>query len=114
MGDAVLALDQGTTSSRAIVFDAQAAVVSMAQREFPQIYPGDAQVEHDPADHWGSTMIQRESAHVDVVGRLLAARKHEVAVEHGLGRDEVDQRPAVGFELGRGGCGHGFEFRCAP
>ena len=44
----VIALDQGTTSSRAIVFDAQGAVVSLAQRPFPQIYPRPGWVEHDP------------------------------------------------------------------
>ena len=44
----VIALDQGTTSSRAIVFDAQGAVISLAQRPFPQIYPRPGWVEHDP------------------------------------------------------------------
>lgn len=62
MGDCVLALDQGTTSSRAIVFDARAAAVSVAQREFAQIYPDDAQVEHDPEAIWQSTLaVAREA-----------------------------------------------------
>lgn len=62
MGDCVLALDQGTTSSRAIVFDVSAAIVSVAQREFAQIYPGEAQVEHDPEDIWRSTLaVAREA-----------------------------------------------------
>ena len=75
MGDAVLALDQGTTSSRAIVFDARAAVVSMAQREFPQIYPGDAQVEHDPAAIWQSTLaVAREAcAAAEAQGQRVVA-----------------------------------------
>ena len=46
----VLALDQGTTSSRAIVFDADANIVASAQREFRQIYPESGWVEHDPED----------------------------------------------------------------
>lgn len=62
MSDCVLALDQGTTSSRAIVFDAKTRVVSLAQQEFQQIYPGDAQVEHDPSAIWDSTLaVAREA-----------------------------------------------------
>jgi len=46
----VLALDQGTTSSRAILFDEQGAAVSIAQREFQQLYPQPGWVEHDPKE----------------------------------------------------------------
>ena len=46
----VLALDQGTTSSRAIVFDKRGRIVSKAQNEFDQIYPKSGWVEHDPMD----------------------------------------------------------------
>ncbi|HEX5476426.1 MAG TPA: glycerol kinase GlpK [Burkholderiales bacterium] len=46
----VLALDQGTTSSRAILFDEEGAPASVAQREFPQIYPRPGWVEHDPME----------------------------------------------------------------
>ncbi|QRR33714.1 glycerol kinase GlpK [Hydrogenophaga sp. YM1] len=55
----LLALDQGTSSSRSIVFDRQGRVVAMAQREFPQIYPQPGWVEHDPRDLWHT---QRETA----------------------------------------------------
>ena len=48
----LLALDQGTSSSRSIVFDRQGRVVTMAQREFRQIYPQPGWVEHDPRDLW--------------------------------------------------------------
>ncbi|MDO9135277.1 FGGY family carbohydrate kinase, partial [Hydrogenophaga sp.] len=48
----LLALDQGTSSSRSIVFDHAGRVVTMAQREFPQIYPQPGWVEHDPRDLW--------------------------------------------------------------
>ena len=51
----VLAIDQGTTSSRAIVFDAAMRVVAIAQDEFPQHFPRSGWVEHDPADIWSST-----------------------------------------------------------
>ncbi len=46
----VIALDQGTTSSRAIVFDVRGEIVALAQRPFPQIYPHPGWVEHDPFD----------------------------------------------------------------
>ncbi len=51
----VLALDQGTTSSRAIVFDRRGRAVATAQQEFPQHYPRPGWVEHDPRDLWAST-----------------------------------------------------------
>jgi glycerol kinase len=50
----VLALDQGTTSSRAILFDRSGAIVAQARREFPQIYPKPGWVEHDPREIWES------------------------------------------------------------
>jgi glycerol kinase len=49
---AILALDQGTTSSRAILFDARGAVLAIAQREFRQIYPQPGWVEHDAEEIW--------------------------------------------------------------
>jgi glycerol kinase len=51
---AILALDQGTTSSRAILFDARGAVLAVAQREFGQIYPHPGWVEHDAEEIWRS------------------------------------------------------------
>ncbi|ACK42122.1 glycerol kinase [Dictyoglomus turgidum DSM 6724] len=53
----ILALDQGTTSSRAIIFDQLGNVISVAQKEFPQIFPKSGWVEHNPWDIWNS---QRE------------------------------------------------------
>lgn len=50
----ILSLDQGTTSSRAIVFDKQGKIVGKAQQEFQQIYPHPGWVEHDPHDIYGS------------------------------------------------------------
>jgi glycerol kinase len=51
---AILALDQGTTSSRAIVFDAAGAIRAMAQKEFRQIFPQPGWVEHDPEEIWAT------------------------------------------------------------
>ncbi len=50
----ILALDQGTTSSRAIVFDHQGKMLSVAQKEFPQLFPQPGWVEHDANDIWSS------------------------------------------------------------
>ena len=50
----ILALDQGTTSSRAIVFDHAGSIVAVAQKEFPQRFPRPGWVEHDPTDIWSS------------------------------------------------------------
>ena len=52
----ILALDQGTTSSRAIIFDHQGGVVSASQQEFPQIFPSPGHVEHDPGAIWQSQL----------------------------------------------------------
>ncbi|MCK9518371.1 MAG: glycerol kinase GlpK [Dehalococcoidia bacterium] len=52
----ILALDQGTTSSRALVVDARGQVVGRGQEEFAQHYPEPGRVEHDPADLWQSTL----------------------------------------------------------
>lgn len=54
MADFILALDQGTTSSRAIVFDRSGAILAQAQKEFPQLYPQPGWVEHDPDTIWAS------------------------------------------------------------
>ena len=51
----ILAIDQGTTSSRAIIFDAAMKVVASAQEEFPQHFPDSGWVEHDPSDLWATT-----------------------------------------------------------
>ncbi len=50
----ILALDQGTTSSRAIIFNHEGEIVKVAQKEFTQIYPKAGWVEHDPMEIWGS------------------------------------------------------------
>ncbi len=50
----ILALDQGTTSSRAILYDRAGKIVKVAQKEFTQIYPKAGWVEHDPMEIWGS------------------------------------------------------------
>jgi glycerol kinase len=52
----VLAIDQGTTSTRAILFRANTSIAVIAQQEFPQHFPADGEVEHEPDDLWSSTL----------------------------------------------------------
>lgn len=56
MGNYIMALDQGTTSSRCILFNKQGEIQSMAQKEFSQIYPNPGWVEHDPMEIWSSQL----------------------------------------------------------
>ncbi len=58
----LLALDQGTSSSRSIVFDEDGSIVAMAQREFRQIYPQPGWVEHDPQEIWQSQLATAQEA----------------------------------------------------
>ncbi|MDX1580229.1 MAG: glycerol kinase GlpK [Alphaproteobacteria bacterium] len=69
----ILAIDQGTTSSRAIVFDTKGQIISVAQQEFRQIYPADGWVEHDPEEIWQTTLSSIQAA-------LTSAREKDVAV----------------------------------
>lgn len=56
MNGYILAIDQGTTSSRAILFDKDRAIAGVGQKEFRQIFPQDGWVEHDPEDIWQSVV----------------------------------------------------------
>ncbi|MCE6953243.1 glycerol kinase GlpK [Cereibacter sphaeroides] len=71
----ILAIDQGTTSSRAILFDAALKVVATAQEEFPQIYPASGWVEHDPSDLWSSVAATARAAveRAEIDARDIAA-----------------------------------------
>jgi glycerol kinase len=86
MAKYVLALDQGTTSSRAIIFDHDGAIVSVAQQEFPQIYPSPGLVEHDPEAIWSSQLavaqevIKKVGASVDDIAALGITNQRETAV----------------------------------
>ncbi|HEY8535789.1 MAG TPA: glycerol kinase GlpK [Vicinamibacterales bacterium] len=62
MNQFILALDQGTTSSRAIVFRRDGQLVSVAQQEFPQIFPSPGHVEHDPEAIWSSQLATAKEA----------------------------------------------------
>jgi glycerol kinase len=75
MADFVLALDQGTTSSRALLFDRNGAIVSVDQHEFSQSFPKPGWVEHDPLEIWDSQLRAARGAleKAGVVGSNVAA-----------------------------------------
>ena len=68
MGRYVIALDQGTTSSRCILFDEQGTICSVAQKEFTQIYPQPGWVEHNPMEIWSSQL----SVTMEAMGKIGA------------------------------------------
>lgn len=75
MPNLILALDQGTTSSRAVLFDDQGILLGMVQEEHPQIYPEPGWVEHDPEIIWGTQLgtARRVLSQVGVSAREIAA-----------------------------------------
>jgi glycerol kinase len=84
--DYLLAIDQGTTSTRAILFDAALAPAASAQQEFRQIYPAPGLVEHDPEDIWATTvatvravMAKAEVRAADIAG-IGIANQRETAI----------------------------------
>jgi len=86
MAKYVLSLDQGTTSSRAILFNHDGAIVSVAQQEFPQIYPSPGLVEHDPEAIWlsqlnvGQEVMKRVGASAQDIAALGITNQRETTV----------------------------------
>lgn len=72
----VMALDQGTTSSRCILFDRQGKICSMAQKEFAQIYPKAGWVEHDPMEIWASQL----AVVVEAISKIGAGAEEIAAI----------------------------------
>lgn len=70
----ILALDQGTTSSRALIFDKSGQLKAMAQKEIRQIYPQSGWVEHDPSEIWSSqiSVATEAMSKINISGRQLA------------------------------------------
>ena len=69
----ILALDQGTTSSRAIVFDNKGKIISSSQREFKQIFPNPGWVEHDPIEIWSSQLQVAQQATSEIDQKVVDA-----------------------------------------
>jgi glycerol kinase len=94
LSDYLLAIDQGTTSTRAIVFDAALKPVATAQQEFAQIYPAPGRVEHDVEDIWSTTVatvraaIERAGVAAKTIAAIGIANQRETTVvwERATGR----------------------------
>ncbi|GIK96014.1 MAG: glycerol kinase [Alphaproteobacteria bacterium] len=87
MNGFVLAIDQGTTSSRAILFDGEHRIVTAAQQEFPQHFPRSGWVEHDPEDLWRTTldtcrgaMAQAKVGAADIAGIGITNQRETTVV----------------------------------
>jgi glycerol kinase len=82
----ILALDQGTTSSRAIVFDEEGHPVATAQKQYPQIYPQPGWVEHDPMEIWSSQIsvaaeaIARAGIHSSNIAAIGVTNQRETTL----------------------------------
>ncbi len=90
----ILALDQGTSSSRAVLFDEEGARVAQEQREFPQIYPQAGWVEHDPEAIWSSqiesaqALVRSAGVPLDQIAAIGITNQRETAIvwERATGR----------------------------
>lgn len=86
MAGYVLAVDQGTTSSRAILFDKDLKISTVAQRELPQHFPNSGWVEHDPDDIWLTTLqccreaMERAGARADQIAAIGITNQRETTV----------------------------------
>lgn len=86
MGKYVIALDQGTTSSRCILFDEQGTICSVAQKEFTQIYPKPGWVEHNPMEIWSSQLsvtmeaMGKIGAHYSDIAAIGITNQRETAI----------------------------------
>lgn len=76
MGTYLLSLDQGTTSSRAILFDREQNILGVAQKEFTQFYPREGWVEHDPMEIWSSQYGVMMEVIAPVGGKPGGDRRH--------------------------------------
>ena len=90
----MLALDQGTTSSRAVLFDREGRVVGMEQREFPQYFPRPGWVEHEAGEIWASQVeaggggMGKCGVNAREVAAVGIANQRETVVVSGSGRRE--------------------------
>ena len=72
----IIALDQGTTSSRAVLFDSKGSIAGISQKEFTQIFPNSGWVEHDPNEIWDTqwevftNVIKDNSINAEDIARL--------------------------------------------
>ena len=91
----ILAIDQGTTSTRSIVFDDHGRIVALARRELPQHYPAAGWVEHDAEDIWRDTLATMREAieQIRACGPRHCRDRHHQPARNG-GRVGTEHRPA--------------------
>ena len=86
MADYLLAIDQGTTSSRSILFDRGGHVVQVAQREFAQHFPRDGWIEHDPQDIWQTVLhtcrevVEKSGVSLEAIAGIGITNQRETAL----------------------------------
>ena len=114
----VIALDQGTTSSRAILFDREQNIIAMGQKEFPQHYPKAGYVEHDPMEIYSSQygvmveVLAKSNVQPEEIAAIGITNQRETTIVW----DKETGRPVRGIEApGPGGLhprAHGPPHRC--
>ena len=105
----ILSIDQGTTSSRAIVFNHSGSITGLAQKEFTQIFPTPGWVEHDAEEIWDSQLqvIREALKSADITAESLAAigitnqRETAVVWERKSGKPPVQCHRMAGSPYGR-------------
>ena len=101
----ILALDQGTTSSRAIVFDHAGQICSVAQREFTQYFPKPGWVEHNPNEIWASqaSVISEAISNININGLDIAGigitNQRETTIVWDVDTEEPIYKPVGGINL---------------
>jgi rRNA maturation RNase YbeY len=99
----ILSIDQGTTSSRAIVFLKDGTNIASAQQEFTQFYPANGWVEHDPEEIWESVLAVSQQAVKEAAEKGVSVDDHAShLIVHGtlhlLGYDHLDEIDAAEME----------------
>ena len=101
----VLAIDQGTTSTRAILFRGNTSIAVVAQQEFPQHFPADGEVEHEPDDLWSSTLATCRAvlhqAGASAENRRLDSHRPNIMPEIGRPRNDTPQMMSEPMCAGR-------------
>ena len=101
----ILALDQGTTSSRAIVFDDKGTILSKAQEELTQLYPKPGWIEHDPHEIWSSQL--RVAKHALELGGLSGGDIAAIGIANQRETTLIWDRSSRSASFGNGGLNHG-------
>ena len=117
MSKFVLAIDQGTTSSRAILFRADTSIAAAAQKEFPQHFPASGWVEHEPEDLWATTLSTSPRGAGARRGERVGYRcdrHHQPARDHRALGSSRRAKPSTARSSGRTGARRSFARASRP